>query len=384
MRAGLVVARRIRTHVAANAPASTGNASVTTTRGRVAGRAVRGAIRQCACISRGAGYTVDVLGIALGLLAGRARFLYGVARLARGMRAVAGERLRGWLARATTNRFAGVLTGTVVTTALDSSSVTIIMVIALVDAGALSFVQSLGVILGANIGTTVSSQIIALDVARYAPIPIAAGLLLSALGRRAAWRHAGTAVFGLGLVFFGLAQMGAAVEPLQESGRFAAWMARLESPLLGVAAGALTTVVIQSSSATLGIAITLATQGLLTLPAGVAVMLGAEIGTCADTLLATLGRSREALRAGLFHLLFNVASVGVGLLLVERLAALARAAGGDTARQIANAHVAFNVGGVVVAVLLLPLAARGLERVVPSRRAPRAPLPDAAAPRSAA
>lgn len=310
---------------------------------------------------------MDVTGVVLGMVAGLALFLYGVSRLATGMRAVAGDGMRQFLARATTNRFAGVASGTAATAILDSSSVTIIMVIALVDAGLLSFVQSLGVILGANIGTTISSQIIALDIERYSPAVLAVGLLLHAFGRRESWRHAGIAIFGMGLVFFGLGQMGAAVAPLQESGRFVEWMARLESPLVGVAAGALTTVVIQSSSATVGIAITLASQGLLTLPAGVAVMLGAEIGTCADTLFATLGRSREALRAGVFHLLFNVASVAVGIALLEPLVSLARVSGGDPARQIANAHVAFNVAGVLAVILALTPIARGLERLLPAR-----------------
>jgi phosphate:Na+ symporter len=313
---------------------------------------------------------MDTLGIVLGLVAGLALFLYGVARLAEGMRVVAGERLRALLARATTNRVTGVLTGTAATAVLDSSSVTIIMVIALVDAGALSFVQSLGVILGANIGTTISSQLIALDIARYAPLALAIGLLIGVLGHRrgsARAQHAGAALFGLGLVFFGLAQMGAAVEPLKQSGRFAGWMAGLERPLFGLAAGALTTLVIQSSSATLGIAITLASQGLLSLPAGVAVMLGAEIGTCADTLVATVGRSREALRAGVFHLVFNVVTATVGLALVEPLAGLARTLGGDAARQIANAHVVFNVLGVAAALVVLGPAARLLDRLLPAR-----------------
>jgi phosphate:Na+ symporter len=324
---------------------------------------------------------MDVTEIVLGLVAGLALFLYGVGRLAAGMRAAAGDRMQRLLARATANRFAGVLTGAAATAVLDSSSVTIIMVVALVDAGLLTFVQSLGVILGANVGTTVSSQLIALDVQRYAPAVLAAGLLLGVLARRrhpeGRWAHAGTALFGLGLVFFGLAQMGDAVEPLKASGRFGRWMAGLERPLVGVAAGALTTLVIQSSSATLGIAITLAAEGLLTLPAGVAVMLGAEIGTCADTLLATAGRSREALRAGVFHLLFNVASVAVGVALLAPLVGLAEALGGGPARQIANAHVAFNVLGVVAALAVLGPAARALGRLLPARpgRGRAAPTP---------
>lgn len=312
---------------------------------------------------------MDLTAIVLGVVAGLALFLYGVTNLANGMRAVAGDRMRQILARATTNRFAGVASGTLATAVLDSSSVTIIMVIALVDAGLLPFVQSLGVILGANIGTTISSQLIALDVGKYAPIVMVVGLLLQLLGRSEHARQAGTAVMGLGLVFFGLTQMGTAVEPLKASGQFTQLMSRLESPLLGVAAGALTTLVLQSSSATVGIAITLASQGLLTLPAGIAIMLGAEIGTCADTLFATLGRSREALRAGIFHLLFNVATVSLGLLLLGPLTSLATALGGDAARQIANAHVAFNVLGVLLVVLALGPIARGLERLVPSSRA---------------
>lgn len=309
---------------------------------------------------------MDLTPIVLGVVAGLALFLYGVTNLANGMRAVAGDRMRQILARVTTNRYAGVASGTLATAVLDSSSVTIIMVIALVDAGLLPFVQSLGVILGANIGTTISSQLIALDVGKYAPIVMVVGLLLQLLGRSENARQAGTAVMGLGLVFFGLTQMGVAVEPLKASGQFTNLMSRLESPLLGVAAGAVTTLVLQSSSATVGIAITLASQGLLTLPAGIAIMLGAEIGTCADTLFATLGRSREALRAGIFHLLFNVATVSLGLALLGPLTSFASALGGDAARQIANAHVAFNVLGVLLVVLALGPIARGLERLVPA------------------
>lgn len=309
---------------------------------------------------------MDLADVVLGVVAGLALFLYGVTALATGMRAVAGERMRGWLARATGHRVLGVGTGIVATAVLDSSSVTIIMVIALVDAGLLTFVQSLGVILGANIGTTLSSQLIAFDVAVYAPVVLAVGLVMHIAGRRDGVRHAGLAVFGMGLVFFGLGQMGAAVAPLEDSARFTAWMVALESPLVGVAAGALMTLVLQSSSATVGIAITLAAQGLLALPAGIAVMLGAEIGTCADTLLATVRRSRDAVRAGVFHLCFNIASVAVGVVLLGPLTALAVAMGGDVARQIANAHVAFNVLGVAAALPLLGPVARLLEGVIPS------------------
>ena len=315
--------------------------------------------------------------VVLGMIAGLVLFLYGVSRLATGMRAVAGDRMRRLLERATTNRYAGVASGTLATAVLDSSSVTIIMVIALVDAGLLSFQNSLGVILGANIGTTISSQLIALDVQRYSPVVLAFGLLLLVAGRTETWRQTGAAVFGVGLIFFGLAQMGTAVEPLKQSVRFADWMQQLENPLVGVAAGAIITLVLQSSSATVGIAITLAAQGLLSLPGGVAVMLGAEIGTCADTLLATLGRSREAVRAGIFHLLFNVVTVAVGVMLLQPLVTFVTSLGGDSAQQLANAHVTFNVIGSMAVVLFLAPIGRALHRLVPpagSERQTRAGL----------
>lgn len=307
---------------------------------------------------------------ALEVLGGLVLFLFGVLQLARGIEPLASRRARDLLGRFTTNRFAGVLTGTVATTILDSSSVTIILVIALVNGGLLTFKQSLGVIMGSNIGTTVSSQIFALHVDAYAPLVLFAGFVVFVTARGSERRRQiGLAVLGLGLVFFGLHYMGEAVAPLRDNQRFMQWMTGLDRPLVGVAVGAVATIVIQSSSAMLGIVITLASQGLITLPAGLAVMLGAEIGTCADTLMASIGRTRAAVRAGLFHLTFNVISAAVGLILIEQLAALARALpGGDSLpRQIANAHVAFNVLGVAVFIGFTPWIGRLLERVVPSR-----------------
>lgn len=312
----------------------------------------------------------DVFGIVLGVLAGLALFLFGVTLLADALKRLAGDRMRRLLERCTTNRFAGVATGTAATTLLDSSSVTIIMVIALVDAGVLAFTRSLGVILGANIGTTISSQIIALDVDRYAPIALVLGLLFTALGGSRRQKQAGRVILGMGLVFYGLGEMDQAVSPLKDQQSFIDWMVRLENPLLGAAIGALVTIVIQSSSATLGIVITLAGQGLLTLPAGIALMLGAEIGTCADTLLACIGRSRAALRAGVFHLMFNVTTVAIGLTLTREIAAVAQRVtpGAGVERFVANAHVLFNVAGVLIVLPFLPLIARGLYQLIPDAR----------------
>lgn len=275
------------------------------------------------------------------------------------------------LAAFTTNRFAGLATGIVATTVLDSSSVTIILVISLVSAGLLTFVQSLAVILGSNIGTTISSQIFASDLDAYAPVILALGFGLYVFGRRPRLHHVGTALLGLGLIFFGLQQIEVAVEPLRDEPWIQMWLRRMETPWLGAIAGALFTILIQSSSATMGIVIAMASQGLISLEAGVALMLGAEVGTCADTLVATIGRERPAVRAGLFHLLFNVVTASVGILLASSLVSLARALSSDASveRQIANAHVLFNVIGALAALPILPRAAALLTWLVPERRA---------------
>lgn len=304
-------------------------------------------------------------------MGGLVLFLFGVLQLANGVESLAGDRARRWLSTWTAHPLTAVATGAVATTVLDSSSVTIILVIALVNGGLLSFPQSLGVIMGANIGTTVSSQIFALEAETYAPLVMAVGFAVMVAGHRSPrWRSLGLAVLGLGLVFFGLRFMGDAVAPLKGDPRVVEWMTGLEQPLVGVAAGTVLTVVLQSSSAMLGIVITLAGQGLLTLPAGLAVMLGAEIGTCADTLVASAGRSLAAVRAGLFHLLFNLTTVAIGLFLLHPLGVVAgMLPGGDELpRQIANAHVLFNVAGVALFLPFTSKVAAVLQRWLPDRQ----------------
>ncbi|NVO86651.1 Na/Pi cotransporter family protein [Hymenobacter terrestris] len=312
----------------------------------------------------------SLLSIALLALSGLVLFLYAVSRLALALRQVAGDRVKGILDRFTKTVPMAILTGTVVTILLDSSSVVIILTIALVSAGALPFRNSLGVVLGANIGTTISSQLFAFDLGQYAVVAMLPGLLLLSLSKKRKGRTMGRALFCFGLLFFSLFLIGEAAAPLKEYRGVEAWLLQLENPLRGAGAGALMTLVIQSSSATLGMVIKLAAKGLLTLPAGIAVMLGAELGTCSDTLLATAGRGRPALRTGLFHLLFNLICITLGLLLIMPFTALVlRLAGhADVARQIAHAHVLFNVAGVLVFAPLVPLCQHLLEAWLPDQR----------------
>lgn len=303
----------------------------------------------------------------LGLVGGIAVFLYGVASLSESLKNVAGEGMRRFLERFTSNPVAGLLTGIVVTTILDSSSLTIILVISLVHAGAISFQNSLAVVLGSNIGTTVSSQVFALGTDRYAAIILVAGLILLFGKRGKRGEDYGRILFSMGLVLYGLHQVGATMEPVAKNGAVERWLHGLQDPVAGMLAGAGATAAIQSSSAMMGIVIKLAAAGLVTLPGGVSIMLGAEIGTCLDTLLASIGRSREALRTGVFHLTFNIVTVALGLLFYQQIAAVAQwlPSGGGVERQIANSHVFFNVAGALLFLPLVPLCARGLQVVVP-------------------
>ncbi|RPD44991.1 Na/Pi cotransporter family protein [Hymenobacter sediminis] len=309
----------------------------------------------------------SLVSIVLLASSGLVLFLYAVSRLALALRHVAGKRVQDVLHRFTHTIPLAILTGTIVTTLLDSSSVVIILAIALVSAGALPFRNSLGIVLGANIGTTISSQLFAFDIGRYAIVAMLPGLLLLLLSKKRAGRTAGRALFCFGLLFFSLFLIGEAAAPLRNYAGVQAWLLRLENPIRGAGVGAIVTLLIQSSSATLGMVIKLAAKGLVTLPAGIAVMLGAELGTCSDTLLATLGRGRAALKTGLFHLGFNTISIALGLLLLEPFTALVlRLAGqADVARQLAHAHVLFNVTGVLLFAPLLPLCQRLLDAWLP-------------------
>ena len=278
--------------------------------------------------------------------------------------------MRRVMSRFTTNRLAGVATGVVATTLLESSSVTIIMVIAMVSGGILTFTQALGVVLGANIGTTIGAQIIAFKIGHYIPLLMFAGLLLHFIAKSSTVKRLGLVVLGFGLMIYGLEAIDDAMKPLRDHEPFLRSMRTLgENAWLGAALGCVVTLVIQSSSATVAIVITLASSGLISLPAGVAIMLGAEIGTCSDALIANIGRGRPALRTGVFHLAFNLVSALLGVTLPHGLVKLVQSVSGDVSigRQIANAQIIFNLIGVAVVLPMLPAVARLLTRLIPDR-----------------
>lgn len=324
---------------------------------------------------------MDVFRGILGLAGGLALFLYGVSLMSSGLEGLSATRVRHIVTHCTRNIFAGLATGTVATVLIDSSSVVIILLIGTVKAGLATFEQAIGVILGANIGTTLSTQLYALQIEELAPVGLAVGFGLSSWGRSTRQKQIGTLLLGLGLLFTGLHLMSAVTAPFRSDPRLMAYVRVLEHPLKGALAGAVITAVIQSSSAMMGMVIALAAGGAITLPAAVALMFGAEIGTCADTLLATLGGSRDAILAGLFHLVFNVVSVALGLLLAPQFLALVIGLSGSApvVQQIATAHILFNVLGVVLFVAIAGPVSRALRRLLPEPAA----TPYASSPLSA-
>lgn len=302
------------------------------------------------------------------IVTGLVLFLYALNTLSNGLKGIAGNRLKEFLDRFTNNVWKGIFSGVLVTILLDSSSVVIIMTIALVNSKAMTFRQAMGVVMGANIGTTVSSQIFALNVGEYAALPILAGFVMMFLMNTKFYNDLGRVVFSFGLIFFGLFTMEGAVEPLKESNYFVSWLQSLESPWKGLYTGALVTVIIQSSSATVGMMIGLANQGLITVAAGIAVMLGAELGTCADTLVASVGRTKAAIKTGLFHLLFNVSTITLGMLLLPYFTQLVQSISGGSSisRTIANAHMLFNTLGVLVMLPFLGMFEKVLNTLLPA------------------
>lgn len=285
----------------------------------------------------------------MGLFGGLALFLAGLDQLSEGLKKAAGDSLKTLLSRMTTNRFMGAATGAFITAILNSSSVTTVLVVGFITAGVMTLSQSVGVIMGANIGSTMTAQLLAFNISSYALWPVAIGFLMTFTGKRQNVKHIGMMLMGLGLVFYGMGLMSEAMKPLRTYEPFLEFLKSMERPLLGILAGAVFTGLVQSSAATVGIAIAMASEGLLSLEGGIALALGANIGTCVTALLAALGKPIEAVRAATVHVLFNIVGVLVWLPFIGQLASLAVIVSSGTSemenipRQLANANTMFNV-----------------------------------------
>lgn len=289
-----------------------------------------------------------------GLFGGLALFLYGMHMMSTGMEAAAGSRLKTLLEKLTANRWLGVAAGAVITAVIQSSSATTVMVVGFVNSGMLSLRQAVWVIMGANIGTTVTGQLIALDAGAVAPLIAFFGVAMVVFTKNIKVRNAGSILAGLGILFIGMDMMSDAMMPLRTSQGFIDLMTRFSNPVTGILAGTLFTAVIQSSSASVGILQALAASGIIGLPNAVYVLFGQNIGTCVTAVLASIGTSRNAKRTTVIHLSFNLIGTVIFTLVCmfsPLTAFMESITPGDPSAQIANMHTLFNV---ITTLLLLP------------------------------
>jgi len=321
---------------------------------------------------------VQMLGL---LAAGLALFLFGLQLLTDGLKAIAGAKLPAVLARMTSNRFKGMVAGAVITALLNSSTITTVLLVGFVSAGLMTLGQTVPMIMGANIGSTFTAQIIAFNVSALTPFMLALGYFAYAFVRREIVRELGGVILGLGLLFLGIQFMGEATHPLRTHQPFIDAMQTMKNPLLGILIGAVFTAIVQSSAATLGLIIALASEGLMPLEAAIPLILGANVGTVGTALLAGIGKSAEAARVGVVHLLFNVIGVLLFVFLIPQTADFARLISpsapelegtarlaAETPRQVANIHTLFSVVSALVLIWFSGPLARLAELIVPERR----------------
>ena len=302
-----------------------------------------------------AGKDISWFFLVVGLAGGLAFFLYGMEMMSEGMKQSTGNKMRSILAALTQHRIVGLIAGAFVTCVIQSSSATTVMLVSFVQAGLMSFANSLAVILGADIGTTITAQLIAFKLTDYALLMIAIGFGMQMLSKNENTRNIGNVILGFGILFFGMKLMSDAMKPLRTYPAFIQMLEGLENPLLGILAGAIFTAVVQSSSAFTGVVIVLAQQGLITLEAGIPMIFGANIGTCVTAGIASIGMSRDAKRVAMAHVIFKICGVLLFIFWIPTFADLIRTIashfGSGTARQVANAHTIFNVA---LALIFLP------------------------------
>ena len=289
---------------------------------------------------------------------GLALFLYGMTMMSNGLELAAGNKMKSILEKLTTNRFLGVIVGALITAVIQSSSATTVMVVGFVNAGLMNLTNAVWVIMGANIGTTITGQLIAIDITALAPIIAFVGIAMIVFFKSKKMDAFGTIIGGLGILFMGMEMMSNAMVPLRSSPDFIRIVSTFENPFIGILVGAVFTAIIQSSSASVGILQALAKSGVVTLPSAIYVLFGQNIGTCITAVLASIGTGRNAKRTTIIHLSFNI----IGTIIFVTISMLLPFADfmqsltpGNIPAQIANVHTVFNV---VTTIVLLPFGTK--------------------------
>ena len=305
------------------------------------------------------------------LLSGLGLLLYGIKILGEGLELAAGAKLKVLLEKMTSNRFAAVLVGFVITTLIQSSSTTTVMVVGFVNTGIMNLTQAIGVIMGANIGTTTTSILVSLDIGKYAPIAIGIGVFLSMLTKKTTKKHIGLAITGFGMLFLGMTLMKDAMEPLASSPVFSEWLMNANNPFMAILIGTVITAVIQSSAASIGILQALASQGLIPLHFAVYVIYGQNIGTCITALISSIGTKKNSKRTAVMHVLFNVFGTVIFIILTKLLPFTdwIESLTDNTMMQLSLVHIIFNV---VSTLIMFPFADKVLVKlaclIVPDKK----------------
>lgn len=300
------------------------------------------------------------------LLGGLGLFIYGMTLMGEGLERAAGERLKILLQLLTRNRFLGVLVGAIVTAIIQSSSATTVMVVGFVNAGIMDITQAIGVIMGANIGTTMTAQLIAFKLTDIALPAIGLGAGVFIFSKSKTRKFIGQVILGFGLLFFGMQTMEVALKPLANMPQFVNFMTNFsKTPLLGVIAGFLTTGIVQSSSATIGILQALASQGIVDISIALPILFGDNIGTCVTALLSSIGTNITARRTAVFHLVFNIVGTIIFMIFLPLVQVLVASTALDPVRQIANAHTIFNITNTIIQLPFAFLLVKLVKYIVP-------------------
>lgn len=311
---------------------------------------------------------MDTLKVIIQLMGGLGLFIYGMKLMGDGLENAAGEGLKRILEKVTSNRLLGVGIGAIVTAVIQSSSATTVMVVGFVNAGLMSLAQAAGVIMGANIGTTITAQLVAFKLDQIAPLFIFVGAALVMFARAKKRREIGNILLGFGILFTGMSLMSGAMKPLASSPVFSDLLVAVGGNwFIGIIAGTAITALLQSSSATTGILIALASTGIIDIHLALPIIFGCNIGTCVTAMLASIGTNKTAHKAALLHLIFNLVGTVVFLPFLGLIANFVQTTSpGDVSRQIANAHTVFNIANTA---LLLPFTnyiIKFINKVIPN------------------
>ncbi len=314
----------------------------------------------------------EIMGILIPLLGGLGLFLYGMKIMSDGLEKSAGNKLEKIIEKLSGNIFKGVLLGAIVTVVVQSSSATTVMVVGFVNAGIMTLTQAIGIIMGANIGTTITAQMVSFNISAFAPIAIASGMLIKMVSKKNKNQVYGEILLGFGILFFGMDVMKDAMSPLKSFDGFKVMIQQIGSGTFlgtveGIFLGVAITALVQSSSATTGILVALALSGALPIEAAFPILLGTNVGTCVTALISSMGANRTAKRAALMHLLFNVIGTIIFVIFFGRFTIdFVTRFSDEPARQLANTHTFFNVVNTIILIPFAGLIVKAVGKILPT------------------